>query len=322
VTDAQTRTPYSFRCARVTVIAMRVAVLGIGGVGGLVAALLSRAGDTVTCLGRESTVATLSAHGLRLTSTTFGTFSTEPEADVLLTHAVDACVVAVKAPDLEAALERLPSHVLGNALLVPLLNGFEHVAELRRRYPDAFVVPAAMRVSASRAGPGEISHDSPFATIDLASPAGASRDAVVRFAEQLGAAGFQVTVRDDEAGVLWQKLVFLVPLALLTTYEQAPAGVVRERRRDDLRAIIGEVAAVADADGAPQNEQGVLDFFDSVPAAMQSSMQRDAAAGRPTELDAIGGAVVRCAARHGVAVPVTARYVDELRARASQRSAD
>jgi 2-dehydropantoate 2-reductase len=304
----------------------------------LVAALLSRAGEDVTCLARESTVATLREHGLRLTSERFGTFSTRLEAATCLSHPVDACVVAVKAPDLDDALERLPPQLLGNALLVPFLNGFEHVGELRRRYPDANVVAAAMRVSASRTGPGEISHDSPFATMELASPpqatpsgaspsdaspsAPASRDAVTRFAEHLGLAGFQVTTRDDEAGVLWQKLAFLVPLALLTTHEQAPAGVVRQQRRDDLRSIIGEVAAVARAEGAPQNEQGVLDFFDSVPATMQSSMQRDAAAGRPTELDAIGGAVVRCAARHGIAVPVTARYVDELGVRASQRSAD
>jgi 2-dehydropantoate 2-reductase len=311
------------------VIAMRVAVLGVGGVGGLVAALLSRAGDEVTCLARESTVATLREHGLRLTSEQFGTFSTQLYAATRLTQPVDACVVAVKAPDLDDALERLPPPLLGNALLVPLLNGFEHIDELRRRYPDANVVVAAMRVSASRTGPGEISHDSPFATIDLAAPPRAAPsaafsggEAATRFAEHLGRAGFQVTTRDDEAGVLWQKLAFLVPLALLTTHEQAPAGVVRQQRRDDLRSIIGEVAAVARAEGAPQNEHGVLDFFDSVPAAMQSSMQRDAAAGRPTELDAIGGAVVRCAARHAIAVPVTARYVDDLRVRALQRSAD
>jgi 2-dehydropantoate 2-reductase len=307
---------------------MRVGVLGVGGVGGLVAALLSRAGDEVTCLARESTVATLNEHGLRLTSEQFGTFSTQPEAATHLPHPVDACVIAVKAPDLDDALERLPPQLLGSALLVPLLNGFEHVDELRRRYPDANVVAAAMRVSASRTAPGEISHDSPFATIELASPpqptrsAASSADPVTLFAEHLGLAGFQVTTRDDSAGVLWQKLAFLVPLALLTTYAQAPAGVVRELRRDDLRSIIGEVAAVARAEGAPQNEQGVLDFFDSVPAAMQSSMQRDAAAGRPTELDAIGGAVVRCASRHGIAVPVTRRYVDELAVRASRRRAD
>lgn len=105
------------------------------------------------------------------------------------------------------------------------------------------------------------------------------------------------------------------PLALLTTDEEAPPGVVRDRRREDLVAVIAEVAAVARAEGARADEQGVLGFFDGVPASMQSSMQRDAVAGRPTGLDAIGGAVVRRAARHGIPVPVTVRPVEELPAR-------
>ncbi len=111
------------------------------------------------------------------------------------------------------------------------------------------------------------------------------------------------------------KLNFLAPLALLTAHERAPAGVVRDRRRDDFTAVVAEVAAVARAEGAPADEQGVLQFLDRVPADMQSSMQRDAAAGRPLELDAIGGAVVRAAARHAIPVPVTARLVRDLDAR-------
>jgi 2-dehydropantoate 2-reductase len=53
-------------------------------------------------------------------------------------------------------------------------------------------------------------------------------------------------------------------------------------------------------------------MFDLAPAGLKSSMQRDAEAGRPTELDAIGGAVLRAARRHGIATPVTARLVDGL----------
>lgn len=117
---------------------------------------------------------------------------------------------------------------------------------------------------------------------------------------------------DDEAGALLGKLNFLAPLALLTTHEQAPAGVVRDRRRDELIGVIAEVAAVACAEGVSAGEQGVLQFVDAVPEGMQSSMQRAASAGRPIELGAIGGAVVRTAARHGIPVPVTARLLDEL----------
>jgi 2-dehydropantoate 2-reductase len=114
------------------------------------------------------------------------------------------------------------------------------------------------------------------------------------------------------------KLTFLAALALLATAPQATAGEVRESRRNDLVAMVGEVAAVARAEGAAveaMNANDVVALFDGIPAGMKSSMQRDAETGRRLELDAIGGAVVRGADRHGIPVPVTSRYVDELRAR-------
>jgi 2-dehydropantoate 2-reductase len=115
--------------------------------------------------------------------------------------------------------------------------------------------------------------------------------------------------------MLWEKLGFLAPLALMTTHAQASAGVVRTRRRGELQTVIGEVATVARAAGARVEEAGVLEFFDHVPASMQSSMQRDAAAGRPTELEAIGGAILRAAQRTGTPAPVTAALVEDLRRR-------
>ena len=67
--------------------------------------------------------------------------------------------------------------------------------------------------------------------------------------------------------------------------------------------------------GTGTSKDDVVAFFDGIPAGMRSSMQRDAEAGNPLELDAVGGAVVRAADRHGIPVPVTGRYVDELRGR-------
>jgi 2-dehydropantoate 2-reductase len=99
---------------------------------------------------------------------------------------------------------------------------------------------------------------------------------------------------------------------LLTTSPGAPAGVVRERRWDELEAVIGEVAAVANAAGARVEPATIRTMFERVPAGLKSSMQRDVEANRPTELDAIGGAVLRAARLHGVPVPHTERLVDEL----------
>jgi 2-dehydropantoate 2-reductase len=79
--------------------------------------------------------------------------------------------------------------------------------------------------------------------------------------------------------------------------------------------VIGEVAAVAAAAGAPVDPATILAMFHRVPASMKSSMQRDVEANRPTELDTIGGAVLRTARMHGIDTPVTGRLVDELHAR-------
>jgi 2-dehydropantoate 2-reductase len=292
----------------------RFAVLGPGGVGGLLAAVLARGGSAVTCLARASTTHAIATSGIRVESARFGDFVAPVAAAERLSEPVDVCLVTVKATQLGDALDRLPPDVVGSALIVPLLNGVEHVALLRQHYPDATVLAATIRVESSRTAPGVIRHDSPFVNVELAADSGAA-PAVGRLADSLERVGVTVGVSDDAATVMWSKLTFLTALALLTTTAQAAAGEVRERRRDDLVAMVDEVAAVAGAEGATVRADDVVAFFDAIPTGMKSSMQRDAESGRRLELDAIGGAVVRAAGRHHIAVPVTSRYVDELRGR-------
>jgi 2-dehydropantoate 2-reductase len=138
---------------------------------------------------------------------------------------------------------------------------------------------------------------------------------VEAIAAKLRETGLAVRVRDDETPMLWDKLGMLAPLALLSTHERGNVGVIRSKRRDDAIAIIKEVAAVARAQGGTVDAATVIRMLDSAPDSMESSMQRDQEAGRPLEIDAIGGAVVRHAARSGIDVPVTLRLVQELQSR-------
>jgi 2-dehydropantoate 2-reductase len=290
------------------------AVVGPGGVGGLLGALLARAGHPVVYVAKPGTAAALNAGGLSVRSAQFGDFHVPAKAVARLAEPVGMCLVAVKATSLDAALAGVPPPVLGDGLVLPLLNGVEHMAVLRARYPAAQVVAGAIRVESTRVAAGRIEHTSPFSWIEVASDT-APRERVAALAAQLRNAGLDVTIRDDETTLLWDKLAFLAPLALLTTHAGAPVGVVREQRRDDLEAVIGEVTAVAGAAGAPVEPAKILGMFDRVPADMRSSMQRDAEANRPTELEAIGGAVLRTARQHGIQTPVTARLVHELASR-------
>jgi 2-dehydropantoate 2-reductase len=294
--------------------ALRVAVLGPGGVGGLLAALLARVGNSIVVLAGERTVRVIAERGLRLESSRFGNFQVSVDSSVRLESQVDACLISVKATQLEGALERVRADVLSQALVVPFLNGIDHVDLLRRAYPASTVAAATIRIEVARVEPGVIRHTSPFASVEIAASA-ASRERVEELAAQLQQTGLDVRIREDETVMLWDKLVLLAPLALLTTHERANVGEVRTRRRDDALALISEVAAVARAQGASVDAESVVRMLDSAPETMESSMLRDQAAGSPLELDAIGGAVIRAAARAGIAVPVTARLVQELQKR-------
>lgn len=294
---------------------LTVAVLGPGGVGGLLAALLARAGHRVICLAGPGTADHLARHGLTVRSARYGDFTAPVTAGTGLGEPVDACLITVKHTALPAALERIPPAALGEGLLLPLLNGVEHPALLRGRYAPRRVVAAAIRVESTRTAPGVIEHTSPFAGIDAAAPAGAPdavRSRLAGLAAALTAAGVRTTLREDEAAVLWSKMAFLAPLALLTTRYGEPVGGIRSGHRAELRALLAETVAVAAACGAPADAAELLGFWDALPAGMKSSMQRDAEAGRPLELDAIGGALLRAAEAHGIPVPTAAALVAAL----------
>jgi 2-dehydropantoate 2-reductase len=298
---------------------IKVAVLGAGGVGGLLGAVLARQGHDVVFIAREATCDLIVEQGVSVRSKRFGNFAVKVQATPALHSRVDVCLVAVKATQLNSAVDRVPRDALGRSLIVPFLNGIEHIATLRNRYGN-MVVPATIRVEAARVLPGIIEITSPFAFVELAlaKDSGSARSTdVYALKHHLGVAGLEVEIRQDELSMLWGKLCFLAPLALLTTHENAPAGVVRSARRQDLLAVIHEVAEVANCAGARVDQQAVTKLFDSIPETMQSSMQRDVAAGRSTEIDAIGGAILRAAAQLKVKIPVTARLVADLQSRQS-----
>ncbi|MBR8641448.1 2-dehydropantoate 2-reductase [Streptomyces tuirus] len=290
---------------------LSVAVLGPGGVGGLLAALLSRAGHRVVCLSGEKTAETLRTDGIRVRSARFGDLTARVEAGTQLREPVDACLVAVKHTALDAALARVPAAALADGLVVPFLNGVEHPATLRARYGPDRVAPAVIRVESTRVAPGVIEHTSPFAEIDLTGGA-VPRPRLDALAAAFAAAGPTTRIQDDETAALWAKMSFLAPFALLTTRYGLPLGDVRTRHREELTALVEETAAISRACGGPADPARALARYDDFPPATKSSMQRDAEAGRPLELDAIGGALLRAAERHGVAAPVATRVVGEL----------
>ena len=288
-----------------------VAVLGPGGVGGFVAAALARSGVDVTVVARDATAAAIARDGIEVESVRLGEFVVHPRAVASLELPVDVLIVAVKAPALEAAVRRVRSHP---ALVVPLLNGIEHLELLRDRFGTG-AVAGSIRIGAERehGPPTRIVHTSPAFRIEMA-PA---RDDVNAFVHVLRAAEIPAKVLESEPEVLWSKLVRLNALACTTAAADAPIGEVRAHPawRLRLEGAVSETAAVAAAEGATVDPGMTLAELMELGPAHTSSLHRDLVAGADHELDAIPGAVLRAGARHGVPTPTVEELVGLIRER-------
>jgi 2-dehydropantoate 2-reductase len=292
-----------------------IAVLGPGGVGGFLAAALDRAGLPVTVVAREATATGIADNGLTVTSARLGDFTAHPEAVSALAGELDVLIVATKAGGLEAGLNRIDSEP---GLVVPLLNGLDHMPVLRERYGPERVAAGTIRIESDRPAPGLIVQTSPFLRVDLGSDRAELLPKLERLARTLEQAGVPATVSASEAQIMWSKLVRLNALALTTSAADRPVGFIRSdpEWRLALRGCIEEASAVARADGAQMDPAARLKELDEAHPGLGSSMQRDIAAGREPELDAIAGAVLRAAQRHGIQCPTIARLTVAVAARA------
>ncbi|MGA9529228.1 MAG: 2-dehydropantoate 2-reductase [Terriglobales bacterium] len=289
---------------------MRHTILGAGGVGGVIGASLARCGESVTLVVRPEKLA---AHPPQIQlEGTLGDWSGEvqwaasaPRADVLW--------LTVKATQLESALSSI-SDPAWAGVIVPLLNGIDHLEVLRSKYGVGSVIPATIAGEMERVGTGHFLHRSPFAILNIAAQ---GRELLGPVCEKLRSVGFTCNFIDDEATLMWGKLVFLGPFALTTSaFDRTIGDVLADAdTMRQLEACVRETCSAALAEGAKIDTENILKLIKRAPPAMRSSMQKDIANGRPPELDAIGGTIIRAAKKHGLQASAT----KELMARIERR---
>jgi 2-dehydropantoate 2-reductase len=290
---------------------LRHAILGAGGVGGLIGACLAHCGASVTLVVRREALAEYPRR-LRLESA-FGNFTVDVSVAAEVPP-VDALWITVKATQLEPALTALRNPDAVRAI-VPLLNGIDHISVLRARYGSGRVIPATIAVESERVSPGHIVHRSPFARLNLLS---AGRGLLGTTVDQLQRMGFACQFIDDEPTLMWSKLVFLAPFALTTTAADKTTGEILV---DPTWGQLGltclrEACAVAVAEGARVDADAVIAGVMKMPGNMRSSMQKDVERGKTPELEAIAGPILRGARRHGIEVPATKKLVAAVERRA------
>jgi 2-dehydropantoate 2-reductase len=292
---------------------MRIVIVGAGGVGGLVAGLLSRAGHEVGLLARGAQLEAVRRDGLSVDSP-LGQVTARLEAsdDPRALGRADVVIVAVKAWQVESLAPSLAPLVAEGGVVVPLQNGVEAAERLARGLGPEHVAGGTINVLAWIDGPGRIRHvgAAPRLAVGERGPrASAPSPRLDALVAALRSAGVDAALAPDIEVATWEKFLFVEPWGAVGAVSRAPIGAIRAvpETRALLSGAMQEVASLARARGValpPGAAAAALARVDGVIADGTASMQRDLGAGRPSELLEQPGAVVRLGRAAGVAVPI------------------
>ena len=289
---------------------MRIAIYGTGGVGGYFGAQLANAGEQVVFLARGAHLAAIRSHGLHI-ETSRGSLLIHPANatdDPSQVGVVDAVILGVKAWQVPEAARAIRPLIGPETFVVPMQNGVEAPWQLAEALGEAHVLGGLCATMSWVVGPGRIrslgdAHFVKFGELD-----GRPSERVERLRAAFERAGVVVKVPFDIRAALWEKLLFVVSFGGVGAVTGAPIGVIRalpETRRM-LERCMEEIFAVARAHDVALSEGAVersMGFVDSLAPGGTTSLQRDIGDGKPSELEAWNGAVVRLGRQVGVATP-------------------
>ena len=290
---------------------MKIAIFGSGGVGGYFGGRLAQAGQDVTFIARGAHLAAVTESGLRVDSIG-GDFAVHParatDSPQSMGH-VDLVILATKAWQLDSAIEQMKPLVGAGTMILPLLNGMEHMDTLLAAFGREHVLGGLCRISVFVAAPGQIRHVGvpPFVAFgELDNSQSARVDSLREMFSALN--GITVDVPADINVAMWEKFVFISGTSGVGAFTRQPIGEFRANpeTRTMLFNAMNETAAVARARGIPLSESFVSDTMkriDTIQPDVMASMQKDMMEGRPSELNEQTGAVIRMGRAVGVPTP-------------------
>jgi 2-dehydropantoate 2-reductase len=294
---------------------VRIAVMGAGGVGGYFGGRLAEAGHQVTFIARGRNLDKIRTDGLRITApetdTTIG--SVGAADDPASAGEADVVLVAVKSwqvPEVAASLKPLLAE---HTVVLPLENGVEAPGRLATALGAQHVFGGVCVIISYLAEPGHVHHVGGTPSIQLGPIEPGLPDSIRRTAaelrEALTGAGVECTDSPDIHRAMWRKFLLITSYGGVGAVTGQPVGVTRQltETRELIEEAMNEVSAVARARGVGLDAEDVRSMMRQVDAfapESTASMQRDLAAGRPSELNDQNGAVVRLGAQSGVDTPV------------------
>jgi 2-dehydropantoate 2-reductase len=308
---------------------MRIAVVGAGAVGGYFGARLAQGGAELVVIARGAHLEAIRRDGIRVDSVAGDAVVRPAECsdDPARVAPAEAVLLGVKAWQVEQVARGLGPLLAPGGCVLPLQNGVEAPSQIDRALGPGHALGGFCRILSEVAGPGWIRHSGIEPYVAFGELGGGDSPRTRRLHQAFARApGLQVELLPDVGLGMWRKFLFITGWGAVAASSGAAIGVLRgdpELRRQ-LHESMREIVAVARAHGVPLGEDDVRDAMarlDAMPPEGTTSMQRDLAAGRPAEVDAQLGAVLRLAGAAGVAAPYHTRVLHQLQPRTPEPTA-
>ena len=304
---------------------MRIAVVGAGGIGGYFGGRLAAAGHDVGFLARGPHLNAMREQGLRVHSVAgdFVVPHVRASDDPGVLGEAEFVFLTVKTWQLDAALDTLGPLVGPDTAIVTSQNGVDTPQRVAEKFGRKAVLPGTAKIFAHLEAPGRVQHLGGPGLLTYGEWDNRATPRVERLRRALAEARVETVVPSDIWTELWSKFLFVEPFGGLGAVTDATIGVLRSRpgTRKLLVTLMREISDVALARGIRLPEDIVettLTFVDQQPKSGRSSLQRDIMAGRPSELEAWTGTVVRLGADTGTPTPMHNMVYELLAARVAQ----
>jgi 2-dehydropantoate 2-reductase len=306
---------------------MRIAIFGVGGVGGYFGWRLAQSGEDVVFIARGDNLRALSNKGLTVDTPDGKSWVLPVRAteDPQAVGPVDAVVVGVKAWQVPQVAEALRPLMGPETFVVPFQNGVEAPSHLAAALGPEHAFGGLCYIVSYLVEPGHICHAGMEPYVAFGELDNQLTPRAQRLQEAFTRAGVRAEIPADIHAAMWGKFLFIASLSAVAAVARAPVGVLRTvpETRTILEELIKEVVAVARARNIALKAdaaEATLAVVDRLPAESTTSMQRDIMEGRPSELASQCGAVVRLGQEVGLTAPLnsfiySSLLPQELRAR-------
>ena len=290
---------------------MRIAIFGVGGAAGYFGARLAQAGEDVSFVARGDHLHAIRQHGLQVKSP-LGDVTVQPAvasdnpSDI---GPVDVVILGVKTWQVTESAKAIKPLMGSRTTILPIQNGVEASQQLADVLGKEHVLGGLAAIISYIVAPGQLHHEGGPTSVSLAELDNHPSERVERLRASLEQAGIGVIIPSDIHAAIWSKFLLVTSFGGLGAITRAPAAVIRRLpgTRVMLELAMREVLALATARGISLDDTHVTNgmaFINALPENATMSLQRDIMQGRPSELEAWNGAVVRLAKAHPVEVPI------------------